>query len=132
MMVENIRRARLGEPRKLVASDEILSELADLGELQCSIEEIAALFGVTPIQMRGFLRSPRPRRAFEAGQAEGVVGLRRAQFKMAATSAPMAMLLSKAYLGQDERRETDENAPIEQVGAADRLRAKLAAIAAQD
>ncbi|MBV9512197.1 MAG: hypothetical protein JO303_18150 [Caulobacteraceae bacterium] len=120
-------------PPALEANEETLRALGRFGEVQCPPEEAAQALGSDLADLkRLFRQSKLALRTYRTARARGIVALREAQFKLAATSVPMAMMLAKTYLGHDERRESDESVPTDHIGAAQRVRAKLAAIAAQD
>jgi hypothetical protein len=129
------------------ATEPVFAELQRFGRMQCSLAEAAAAMGSTEPELTAFLdRCDIARRAFEMGRANGLADLRTNQLAMAAKSVPMAMQLGKTYLGQDQRRENDDAsrsdqasaqagdqtdeqaAKAERAAAADRIRAKLAAI----
>lgn len=115
------------------ADEATLKALARFGEAQCPIEEVAPALGLTLAKLKRLLKKDAAaRQAYEKARALGLVALREAQLKLAGTSAPMAMMLAKVYLGHEERRESDEGDPIDYIGAAERVRAKIAAIAAEE
>jgi hypothetical protein len=108
-----------------------LEKLEQLGELQCAPSEAALAFGGDEAKLTRFLaRSRAAREAFDAGRLRGLEAMRRAQFKLAQTNAAMAMFLGKTYLGQSESRESDQSGAIDLSQAGQRVRDKLAALAA--
>jgi hypothetical protein len=123
--------SRARSQRGLKADEATLETLANLGALQCSQHEVALIMGVTEADLARFLASKsKAREAFDKGLGAGLEALRRAQFKLAETSVSMAIFLGKTYLGQSDRRELDQSAAIEVSNAAERVRAKLAALIA--
>jgi hypothetical protein len=111
---------------------ETLKQLAALGEAQCTSDEIAQVFGVTPEAFEAWMDgSDRCRWALEHGRSQGRAALRRAQLHLAQTNAAMAIFLGRLYLGQGERREGDTVDPAEAAQTAERVREKLAALFAQ-
>ena len=121
-----------GRPRlrPLIADVETLADLERLGAAQCGEDELMRFFSASKTRLMKLMRQPNARRTYETAKARGLLALREAQLKMAATSVPMAVLLGKTYLGQNERREDDDQASNTAAGAGERLRAKLAAIVA--
>jgi hypothetical protein len=110
---------------------ETRGQIEALGALQCSMGEIALILGVTEQALDLFFRrSPKAREAYDTGRGNGLKALREAQFKLAATNATMAAHLGKLYLGQGDRREPDQFAAIDVSQAAQRVRDRVAAIAA--
>jgi hypothetical protein len=111
---------------------ETLTRLAYLGETQCTSDEIARAFGVTPAAFDTWMdTSDRCRGALEHGRSRGRAALRSAQLRLAQTNASMAIFLGRLYLGQSERREGDTVDPAEAAQTAERVREKLAALFAQ-
>ena len=108
-----------------------LADLARLGELQCTPDEVALIFGVSEPKMIRFLKTLKAGKAFAAGRGRGLEAQRRAQFKLAETNAAMAIFLGKNYLGQADRRELEQSAPTDFAQAGQRVRDKLAALAAE-
>lgn len=80
-----------------------ISEIRSLSKLQCSEREAAAFFNISIRTWRELLRiDTKARDAWEHGREFGKISLRRKQFGLADTSAPMAIFLGKQYLGQNE------------------------------
>jgi len=93
---------KIGRPK--VKIDLVIAE--KLGNLQCTIKECAAFMDipVTTLQGRRDFRL-----AYEKGQENGKISLRRIQFKLAERNATMGIWLGKQYLGQREMTyETSE------------------------
>jgi hypothetical protein len=66
--------------------------------------------------------------AYVGGRTRGLEALRRAQFKLAETNATMAIFLGKTYLGQGERRESEQSGADDFSQASQRVRDKIAAL----
>jgi hypothetical protein len=95
-----------------------VSEIRRLAILHCTEKEASGFFGITVESFRRILKhDSAARRAWEEGQANGKIGLRRKQFRLADTSAPMAIFLGKQYLGQSDVIVTEhsgrDGGPIE-------------------
>lgn len=89
------------------------------------------ILGVDEPELARFLASPgKAHDAYQDGRGRGLEALRRAQFKLAETNATMAIFLGKNHLGQADRRELEQSGAIDLSQAAQRVRDKLAAIAA--
>ena len=129
---EALLRAIVGKAEhRMNAKPETLIQLADLGEAQCTADEIASVFGVTPEAFEAWMqKSDRCRLALEHGRNQGRAVLRRAQLRLAQTNASMAIFLGRLYLAQSER-EADSVDPVEAAQTAERVREKLAALFAQ-
>jgi hypothetical protein len=85
--------------RKPVYMD--LEELEKLSILQCTHEEIAGWFGVTPRTIEKRRKKPEFAAAMERGRARGRVSVRRAQIRMLdGGNATMGVWLGKQILGQ--------------------------------
>jgi len=84
---------------RLEADERTLAQVWELGRIQATTREAAAVLGVPEDTFLAFLtREPEAEETFEQGKAVGRVSLRRIQFKLAETNAAMALLLSKMYL----------------------------------
>lgn len=80
-----------------------VSEIRALSHLQCSDAEAAAHFRISLKTWKELLRiDTKAKEAWENGRQFGKTSLRRKQFRLAETSAPMAIFLGKQYLGQNE------------------------------
>lgn len=85
-----------------------LEQLAVLAGMQCTYEEIAAVFR---LKKRAFINrvnaDPALKTAIEDGWAHGRASIRRQQFSLlAAGNATMAVWLGKNYLGQRDNLDT--------------------------
>ena len=91
-------------------------QLAALASMQCTYDEIAAVFGIKKRQFIDRLdAAPELRDIIEDGWANGRASIRRQQFKMLADgNATMAVWLGKQYLGQRDQMEHvgDKGGPI--------------------
>lgn len=93
-------------------------EFESLCGIMCTLEEIAGVFHCSESTIRRWcLRTytdgnGKPlnfERVYKKLSAEGKMSLRRAQFRLAETSAAMAIFLGKQYLGQkDDRHDYNE------------------------
>jgi len=90
-----------------------LVELEKLCGLNCTIQEIAAWFGLNEKTIDRYAKKPRFREAMERGRAKGRVSVRREQFALLqAGNATMGIWLGKQLLGQrDYDRERRIFAP---------------------
>ena len=123
--------ARASDRSHLKNDPELEPKLKALGELLCTVEQVALAMNHDPTDMAKFLVTYRKARdAFNEGRAEGVKALRRAQLKLAETSVTMAIFLGKTELGQGERRELDLGEAIDLSEAGRRAEERLAALIA--
>ena len=99
------KRGRQGEgggPKpKVITADQVRA----LSAMQCTQEEIASVFG---LQRRHFIQrmenEPELREAWETGQGQGRMSIRRMQFDLLkGGNVTMAIWLGKQYLGQTDR-----------------------------
>lgn len=89
-----------------------ISELKRLCELQCSLDEIAAAFFISVDQLKKLIdKDPAIKAAIEYGQSTGKISLRRKQFRLASSSASMAIHLGKQYLGQTDKSSLEVSGP---------------------
>lgn len=89
-----------------------VSEIRSLALLQCSDREAAAHFGISLKTWRELLRiDTKAKEAWEFGREVGKTSLRRKQFRLAETSAPMAIFLGKQYLGQNDVQVLEHSGP---------------------
>jgi hypothetical protein len=81
--------------------------LKALAEIQCTIEEAAAVLGVSKSLLLRRLKDTNIKASWETGQAIGRVSLRRLQFRHAkmpnSAGVSMTIHLSKHHLGQTEK-----------------------------
>jgi hypothetical protein len=97
-----------GRPRKLEPNDATLRQLTGLSLIMCTTKEGSLVLGVTEPTFFKFLNDyPEAREAWEWGRAQGMISLRRKQFRLADTSATMAIFLGKNYLGQRDVPEPE-------------------------
>lgn len=104
-------RNKGGRPRKLNPDEATLKQLRGLGQLQCTVRECAAFLQVSPVTFEAFLKLDGVRDAFEEGQANGRVSLRRTQFRLAEKNANMAIFLGKQYLDQRDHKTHEHSGP---------------------
>jgi hypothetical protein len=118
-------------PRKLRADKDTLAQLSELGELQCGLGEVALALSADEASVSRLLaESKTANTVYSAALCRGLVALRRTQFKLAESNAAMAIFLGKTYLGQDDRRESEQSGAIDVSQASQRVRDKLAALVA--
>lgn len=80
-----------------------LDDIARLGALQCTLGEAAAFFHIGVARFKKILEKfPEVKDAWIQGQEQGKTSLRRKQYRLAATSASMAIHLGKNYLNQKD------------------------------
>ncbi len=91
--------ARKNAGRKPIAID--LVELEKLCALQCTDEEIAYFFGVTPRTIENRRKQHRFSEPMKRGRAKGRISVRRSQMRLLeAGNTTMAIWLGKQLLGQ--------------------------------
>lgn len=103
-------RKRTGRP-KAVETDDLgelpegfMKKLANAAGLGCTVEEAGAVLGMSKSTLlRIFKRHPKAKEQWDMGQLLGNVSVRRKQFKLADTSAQMAIHLGKHRLGQHDK-----------------------------
>ena len=89
--------------RRGTAASINLADLERLAGMQCTVEEIAAWFGVSTRTIERRRKSRVFADTIERGKAKGRISLRRAQLKMLENgSATMGVWLGKQYLGQTD------------------------------
>lgn len=98
-----------GRPRKLIADEATLKQVAGLGRLQATVRECAAFFKVSPVTFEAFLKQPGVREALEGGQGDGMLSLRRHQLRLAEKNAAMAIWLGKQLLGQKDTHRLEHS-----------------------
>lgn len=99
--------AKIGRPPKLVLNDETIKQIGELGRIQCTQREAAAVLGVHEETLRLFFGAhEKAREAWEIGRDNGLASLRRNQFKTAETNPTMQIWLGKQYLDQKDKSET--------------------------
>ena len=97
---------RSGAGRRAVHID--LVQLEKLCSLQCTDEELAAWFGVSPTTIARRRRHPEFAEAIERGRARGRISVRRAQMKLLASGNPtIAVWLGRQLLGQRDVSTTE-------------------------
>ena len=108
-----------------------LRRLGELGAAQFSRAETALALGTTEVELDRLFETHRAARlTFEIGRLRTLEALRGAQFALAQSNAAMAMFLGRIYLGQGDRREDEDGQGFDLAGASERVRNKIAAIAA--
>lgn len=85
-----------------------LNDVRNVALLQATQAEAASYFKITPAAFRKLLQeNPKVKRAWEEGQQNGRLSLRRKQLRLASTNAAMAIHLGKHYLEQEEKVKTE-------------------------
>ncbi len=80
-----------------------LSQLRNLAELQCTQTEVCKFFRIASSTFKDLLETDeRAKTAWEQGQQQGKISLRRTQLKLAQKNASMAIFLGKQYLDQKD------------------------------
>jgi hypothetical protein len=93
-----------------------LAELEKLCRLNCTVEEVAAFFGVSKRTIEYRIENdPQFKELIEQGRANGKLSVRRKQFHhLEDDNVPMAIFLGKVLLGQRETTEqVNEHQPIQ-------------------
>jgi hypothetical protein len=96
--------------RRGTAASINLAELEKLAAMQCTDEEIAAWFNVSPRTIERRRKSPVFAETIGRGKARGRISLRRAQLKILEQgNATMGIWLGKQYLGQADQIDVNTN-----------------------
>lgn len=93
-------------------------QFESLCALQCTLQEIAGWFNCSEDTIERWCK-----RTYDEGFAEaykkhsvkGKMSLRRAQFRLAETSAAMAIFLGKNYLGQSDNVAIDDKSALDRL-----------------
>lgn len=89
-----------------------LTELRKLSAIQCTESEAAAFFGCSLKKFKEILQQlPEVKQAWEQGKEQGKISLRRKQFRLADSSAPMAIHLGAQILGQVPKSKLEHSGP---------------------
>jgi len=106
--------AKMGRPLKEIDQQ----QFENLCGLQCTQEEICAWFDVTVDTIWSWCKRTYGKtfsEVFRQKRGKGKISLRRKQFKLADTSAAMAIFLGKNMLGQSDKLPEEENAGMEAI-----------------
>ena len=121
-----------GRPSKINTIDQ--EQFEKLCALQCTKEEIAGFFNVSPDSIENYCAKfygSTFSAVFAEKRCAGKISLRRAQFKLAEKNAAMAIFLGKNYLGQRDVIEETNTDTIDKLDdILNGVRANAAAIAA--
>ena len=79
-----------------------IETLVKLAALHCTQEEAASWLGIGEKTLRRRLKEDKYKEAWELGWSQGLVSLRRTQWKLAQVKPVMAIFLGKQYLGQKD------------------------------
>ncbi len=95
-----------------------LRDVRMLAGLRCTKAELAAFLKISPTKLNDIMkREPALLATWEQGQEMSKISLRRKQFRLASTSAPMAIFLGKQILEQRDVSTTEltgkDGKPIE-------------------
>ena len=96
--------AQVGRPRKKFSKE----QFEKLCILQCTESEICGFFGTSDKTLNKWLHEVYQMNfseCFKEFSQDGLISLRRSQFKLAERSPAMAIWLGKQYLGQKEQQE---------------------------
>ena len=111
-------------------TDRDLAELHICGLNQCPVEDLHFFINATQPAVARLLKDyVRARRAYQSGLAISRQSLRAAHLKLAQTNATMASLIGKSYLGYGQLTEGDDDEAFDVAAAAERVRAKVFALA---
>jgi hypothetical protein len=100
--------------QKLEPDARTLGALRGLGKLACTKEEAAAYLGVSRPTLWKFLENnEEAKTAWEDGFEEAKTSLRRIQWKLAKSSAAMAIFLGKQLLGQKDNYGLEHGGKME-------------------
>lgn len=95
-----------GRPRALTPDDRTLKLVSGLASIFCTTKEAAAALSVSePTFIKFKSDYPEVQEAWDIGQGQAKVSLRRKQFKLADKNAAMAIFMGKNYLDQTDRQE---------------------------
>lgn len=117
---------RVGRPPALEPDEKTLKIVQGLGNIQATSKECAAVLGVSEPTWIAFKKKYAPLidETYQTGRGQGLVSLRRKQFKLAEKNAAMAIFLGKNYLDQTDKQELSAAVSLDTKG--DSARAKLA------
>lgn len=122
-------KAKTGRPPKLVETEELLTQIQGLAQIQCTQREAAAVLRVDRDTFGLFLRShQKAREAWEIGLESGKASLRRMQFKSAANGNVASQIwLGKQWLDQKDKAESTVNINKFEQMTDEQLRSQFAA-----
>jgi len=130
---EPVKCVRGGRPRSVNADPSTLAILHGLGKVQCTWREVAAVLRIDQSTLTRFFQAfPEAREVYEDGLAVGCRSLRRTQFRLAQSSATMAIFLGKQYLGQTDKSEVEHTGGIDHAFVGQRVRDKMLSLAPPD
>ena len=94
---------------KVIIDKEFLEKLQSFSKLQCTDQEICAVLDITTETLRQWEKTkPEILETIKKGRAEGIISLRRAQWRNAieGKNVTMQIWLGKQYLGQTDKQES--------------------------
>ena len=98
--------ARTGRPKKEINKD----EFEKLCSIMCTEEEICSWFNISDKTLTRWCKETYGlsfSEAFKVYSVEGLISLRRTQFRLAEKSYAMAIFLGKQYLGQKDQQNIE-------------------------
>ena len=124
-----IAKLKLGRPPALTADPETCTTIRRLAEIQCTHAEAASVLGVHRVTFTRWLASAdKAREAWDSGQEQGRMSLRRKQFSTALNGNVVMMIwCGKQYLGQ--RDQVTQEVKVEGANSKEELRTLLDAMA---
>lgn len=103
-----------GRPPALKPDARTLAIVRGLASIQATQREAAAVLKVHPETLNAFVKEGGPgHEDWVQGRQEGLVSLRRSQFRLAEKNAAMAIWLGKQLLGQTDKHEFEHSGSIE-------------------
>jgi len=98
-------KRRGGRQKSIPTTPENLKSIVGLGRLHASFRECASFFKVALQTWEDMMKDPVVKAAYQQGEGEGKMTLRRLQFKLAESNPAMAIFLGKNLLAQKDRFE---------------------------
>lgn len=98
-------KKKMGRPRAIISQ----RQFEECCKLQCTHEEVCNILGISAPTLEKWCKETYGEtffKVFEQKRGLGRMSLRRKQWALAETSAPMAIFLGKNYLGQTDNVET--------------------------
>ena len=110
-------KKKMGRPRKNIDQ----RQFEAMCQYQCTLEEICGILGVTDDTLNAWCKETYEGRTFSEVFKEkrslGKMSLRRKQWKLADSSAAMAIFLGKQYLNQKDQVEVESKESIQRLDA---------------
>jgi hypothetical protein len=113
MLLEEQKNSGSGMPAKLAPDEVTLDRIADFARLQCTEAEMAGGLLVSIDTWHQFKNNyPEVQKTIDANRGQGKISLRRTQYRLAETSATMAIHLGKVELNQQDKTQVDVNVNV--------------------